>query len=574
MTLSEWADRYRIMSREASASPGRWRTDTAPYQREIMDAVTDMSVKKVVVMSAAQIGKTDMAILNPIGYFVHYDPSPIMVVLPTIAMGETFSKDRLSPMIRDTRVLAERITDKSRQSGNTILQKNFAGGQVTIVGANSSSSLSSRPIRILLADEIDRYPPTAGNEGDPLMLAEKRTTTFWNRKEVNVSTPTLASTSRIAAEFKHSTKEEWTVPCPECGEFNPLTWSRIVFKKDDPKSVTMVCSFCGAESSEQRWKEAGQRGKWKAENPDAEVRGFHLNSLASPFTDWADIVQKFLEAKEEAKRGNTERLKVWTNTEMGECWEDDGVGAPDDVDERREEYGAEVPENVLCLTAGVDTQDDRFEVEVVGWGEGKESWGIRYQVIRGDMKTQAPWKELDEFLETEFEREDGQKLKIACTCIDSGGHFTTEVYRFCKERYWRKIYAIKGKGGADRAFINKPTKNNRVQAPLFTIGTDTGKSLLYQRLNVKEEGANYCHFPINPEAGYDDVYFKGLTSEIMVLTYKKGVACYEWRLKGSEKRNEALDCRNYAQAALEILNPRLKKDEGEKRRARARRKRN
>lgn len=222
MTVSQWADKYRRLSSESSAEPGRWRTSKAPYQREIMDAVCDMRVQKVVIMSAAQIGKTDALILNPIGYYMHYDPSPIMVMQPTIQMAETFSKDRLSPMLRDTPVLRDKVNDKSRNSGNTILQKIFPGGHVTMVGANSPSSLASRPIRILLADEIDRYPATAGNEGDPLLLAGKRLATFWNKKEVCVSTPTNKETSRIAVEFEHSTQEEWNVPCPACGAFTPL----------------------------------------------------------------------------------------------------------------------------------------------------------------------------------------------------------------------------------------------------------------------------------------------------------------------------------------------------------------
>lgn len=233
MTVSEWADEYRRLSSESSAEPGRWRTSKAPYQREIMDAVCDMRVQKIVIMSAAQIGKTDALILNPIGYYMHYDPSPIMVMQPTIQMAETFSKDRLSPMLRDTPVLRDRVNDKSRNSGNTILQKIFPGGHVTMVGANSPSSLASRPIRILLADEIDRYPATAGNEGDPLLLAGKRLATFWNKKEVCVSTPTIKETSRIAVEFEHSTQEEWNVPCPVCGAFTPLTWGNIRFDKNN-----------------------------------------------------------------------------------------------------------------------------------------------------------------------------------------------------------------------------------------------------------------------------------------------------------------------------------------------------
>ncbi|SHJ74667.1 Phage terminase, large subunit GpA [Tepidibacter formicigenes DSM 15518] len=563
MTISQWADEYRRLSSESSAEPGKWKTTKAPYQREIMDAISDIKVQKVVVMSAAQLGKTDGFILNPIGYYMHYDPSPIMVLQPTIQMAETFSKDRLSPMLRDTPVLKDRVNDKSRNSGNTILQKIFPGGHVTMVGANSASSLASRPIRILLADEIDRYPATAGNEGDPLLLAGKRLTTFWNKKEICVSTPTIKGLSRIEVEFEHSTQEEWCVPCPECGEYQPLKWGRVVFDKNNLDDISHVCEKCGVVSNEIDWKEQFQKGKFIAKYPERKVRGFHLNALASLFVEWKEIVQKFLTANEEKKKGNIELLKVWTNTEMGQTWEEQGEQLEkDDLYKRREKYNCEVPEEVICLTAGVDTQDDRFEIEVVGWGEGKESWGIKYQVIYGDLKLKGIWDELDTFLNQTFTRADGAKLKIICTCIDSGGHFTNQVYKFCKPRTARRIFAIKGKGGAEVPYYSKPSTSNREKTPLFTIGVDTGKSLLYQRLAVKEEGPNYCHFPKEKDRGYTEEYFKGLTAEKMVMTYKRGKAQYVWKLKNSGyKRNEPLDVRNYATVALEIANPVLKKQD-------------
>jgi phage terminase large subunit GpA-like protein len=561
LSLSEWADEFRRLSPESSAEPGRWRTSKAPYQREIMDAITDIKTQKVVVMSAAQLGKTDGFILNSIGYYMHYDPSPILVLQPTIQMAESFSKDRLSPMLRDTPALKDKVNDKSRNSGNTILQKIFPGGHVTMVGANSSSSLASRPIRILLADEIDRYPATAGNEGDPLLLAGKRLATFWNKKEVCVSTPTIKGLSRIEVEFEHSTQEIWNVPCPACGELQPLEWARIQFDKKNPQDINHVCRKCGVISSEYEWKEQFKNGRFIARFPDRSVRGFHLNSLASTFVEWKDVVTKFLTANEEKKKGNIELLKVWTNTEMGQTWEEDGEQIEtDDLFKRREKYNCEVPEDVLVLTAGIDTQDDRFEIEVVGWGEEKESWGIRYQVIYGDLKLKNVWKELDEFLNQTFTRADGAKLKIICACMDSGGHFTTQVYRFCKERTARRIFAIKGKGGAEVPYYNRPSTANREKAPLFTVGVDTGKAILYQRLAVKNEGPNYCHFPKEEDRGYTEEYFKGLTSEKMVMTYKKGKAQYVWVLKDKAyKRNEPLDCRNYATVALEIANPVLKK---------------
>ena len=222
LTLSQWADRYRMLSAESSAEPGRWHTDKAPYQREIMDAIGDARIRRVVIMCAAQLGKTEL-LLNILGYFMAYAPAPILVMQPTLDMGQTFSKDRLAPMIRDTPVLRGLVDVKSRYAGNTILKKNFPGGHITIVGANSATGLASRPIKVLLADEVDRYPGSAGTEGDPLSLAQKRQTTFWDKKTVMVSTPVIKGHSRIETEYNQSTREEWNVPCPECGHYQMRT---------------------------------------------------------------------------------------------------------------------------------------------------------------------------------------------------------------------------------------------------------------------------------------------------------------------------------------------------------------
>lgn len=563
LTLSQWADRYRMLSAESSAEPGRWHTDKAPYQREIMDAIGDAHIRRVVIMCAAQLGKTEL-LLNILGYFMAYAPAPILVMQPTLDMGQTFSKDRLAPMIRDTPVLRGLVDVKSRYAGNTILKKNFPGGHITIVGANSATGLASRPIKVLLADEVDRYPGSAGTEGDPLSLAQKRQTTFWDKKTVMVSTPVIKGHSRIETEYNQSTREEWNVPCPECGHYQPFVWANLIFDPDDlQKEIVYKCERCGCVANEYRWKQQSQQGRFVAENPGAETRGFHLNTLASTFCGWKEIVQKFIVAKEQLDQGNPEGMKVWVNTELGETWEERGEQVEDtELFNRREIYDAVVPEEVLVLTAGVDVQDDRFEVEIVGWGVGKESWGIRYQKIYGDMLKEQVWEDLDAFLQTVWCKKDGTALRIISCCIDSGGHHTDQVYRFTKERYERGVWAIKGKGGAEVPYIRNPTTNNRVKTPLFIIGVDAGKVLLYQRLRHNTKGPNYCHFPANEEAGYDETYFKGLTSEKMVVRFRKGRSVTVWELKDSKyKRNEPLDLRNYATAALEIANPVLAKPE-------------
>ena len=563
LTLSEWADKYRMISPESSAEPGRWHTDKAPYQREIMDAIGNPHIRKVVMMTAAQIGKTAM-MMNMLGFYMHYYPAPVLVIMPTLDMAQTYSKDYLAPMIRDSPVLRDLVDTKSRFSGNTILKKNFPGGHVTIIGANSPASLASRPIKVLLADEVDRYPASAGTEGDPLLLGQKRQTTFWDKKTVIVSTPGLKSNSRIATEYENSTREEWTVPCPVCGHYQPLAWSGIVFDKDDlSKPILFKCEKCGEESGEIEWKKASQRGRFLAANPQAETRGFHLNTLASTFCGWKEVVETFLVANALLKQGDPEKMKTWVNTELGEPWEEPGSTLEDaELFNRREIYDAEVPEDVLVLTAGVDVQDDRFEVEVVGWGVGKESWGIRYQKIFGDLLKEQAWADLDAFLLSPFRKADGTVLHILSACIDTGGHFTNQVYRFTAERFDRRIWAIKGKGGSDVPFIRNPTTSNRMKTPLFIIGVDAGKALLYQRLKHNTKGPNYCHFPMNEEAGYNEEYFKGLTAEKMVQRFRKGRAVVVWELKDpSYKRNEPLDLRNYNTAALEIANPVLVKPE-------------
>lgn len=565
LTLSQWADKFRRLSSESGSKGGHWDTSAAPWQREIMDAITDISVEKVVVMSAAQMGKTDAFLLNTIGYYMHYDPCTILCMQPTLSLAETMSKDRLMPMVRDTPVLRDKINEKSRTSGNTIFKKAFPGGRITMTGANSPTELRSRPIRILLADEIDAYPPTAGAEGDPLILAGKRLTTYWNRKEVDTSTPTVKGVSRIEMEFEHSTMEEWNVPCPSCGEYQPLEWGNLHYEVDNEGEIsktTYVCSKCGVIHSEVEWKEHFSKGKYIAKHPGRKVRGFHFNSLASTFFGWEKIAKGFIEANEAMKKGNIELMKSWVNTELGQTWEQEGESANKDaLLRRREKYKCEVPDEVIALTAGIDTQDDRFEVEVVGWGVGHESYGIQYKRIYGDLKQQEVWNSLDEFLLQTFTKADGTQMKIICACMDSGGHFTNKVYKFCKLRTARKVFAIKGKGGADRPYIPKPSKSNREQTYLFNLGVDTGKSLLLQRLMIEEEGPGYCHFPKDEGEyirGYDEDYFKGLTSERQVLHYKKGRPYFEWELTGETKRNEPLDCRNYAQAAIEITGLTLK----------------
>jgi phage terminase large subunit GpA-like protein len=558
LTISQWADRERRISPEASAEPGRWRTSRAEYQRDIMDAAGNPFVDRVVVMTGSQTGKTEI-LLNIIGYHIEQEPASILKLDPTLDMGEAFSKDRLATMIRDTPALQGKIKDpRSRDSGNTLLHKTFPGGHITIAGANSPASLASRPIRVLLCDEVDRYPASAGTEGDPVDLAIQRTQNFWNRRIVLVSTPTIMGVSRIEKAYEASTKERWCVPCPSCGEFQPYEWERIVYK-DVPEPL-MKCQHCGEFHGEIDWKANQDRGLWIAGNKnESRIRGFHMNAFASPWATWTYLIDQY----REAYRNGEEELKVWWNTKLGLPWESQGGAIEiETLESHREEYTAEVPDGVLILTCGVDTQDDRLEAEVVGWGVGKESWGIEYRVFYGDPGQKEVWSALDNFLAHFWTYADGEETGISCTCIDSAGHYTDDVYRFCKPRSRRNIFAIVGRGDSGKPSVSKPSRNNRRHVALFTLGVSTIKGSLFSRLKVERPGPGYCHFPTDAKTnhrGYDAPYFKGLVSERMVVKKVRGRERIEWAPRSKGIRNEPLDVRVYATGALEILNPDLER---------------
>lgn len=552
LTISSWAAEKRRLSREASAEPGRWNLDRAPYQRSIMDAISSPGLKRVVLMTSAQIGKTEM-LLNTIGYYSEHDPSPIMVVNPTDAMAQAFSKDRLAPMIRDTECLKEIYgMAKSRDTANTILHKQFPGGHITMIGANAPTNLASRPIRILLLDEVDRYPASAGTEGDPVDLADKRTTTFWNRKVVLVSTPTEKGVSRIEKEYLKSSQEEWCVQCPYCGKYTPFKWNNLDFK-----DMMMKCDHCEEKLSEDEWKE--QPGMFVAQNPSVtDIRGFHLNEMASPWKRWKDIKQAYLEAvKDKKETGSDYKLRTWVNTSLGEPYEVMGAKADlKDLINRREKYTAELPKGVLLLTAAVDVQDDRLELEVCGWGAGYESWGITYEKLYGNLEKNFIWEELEAFLSKPFTFEDGQALNIACTFIDTGGHFTTQSYKWLKSMQQKKkmIFGIKGMGSNGIPLLHKKSTNNQYNVPILILGVNAGKETVLERLYITEYGSGYCHFPENIDRGYDQKYMKGLTSEQRIVKDVKGKPTVCW-VKRPGARNEPFDLRNYNTAAVEFLNP-------------------
>jgi phage terminase large subunit GpA-like protein len=543
LTVSQWADAERRLSPEASAEPGRWYTSRAEYLRGIMDAISDPAIRQVAVMSSAQVGKTEF-ILNVIGYHIDRDASPILCIQPTLQMAQAFSKDRLAPMLRDTPKLQGKVKDpRSRDSGNTTLHKVFPGGHITIAGANSAAGLASRPVRIVLCDEVDRYPSSAGTEGDPIRLAAKRATTFWNSKLVTVSTPTVKGASRIEAEWLDSDQREYHVKCPHCEASQTLKWRNVHWEEDKPQTACYTCEECGVAWTDADRFKAIKAGEWIATQPESGVAGFRLSGLYSPWVPLDDAVRDFLEAKK-----LPETLRVWVNTFLGETWEEQGDGIDEaNISARREAY-ENVPDAVHLLTAGVDVQDDRVEVEVLGHGRDEETWSIDHAIIYGDPSTPALWSDLDAYLSQAFEKDDGTTVGIRCACIDSGGHYTQAVYNFVRPRESRRIFAIKGVGGEGKAIVGRPSKNNIGKIRLFPVGVDTAKELIYSRLKITEPGPGFCHFP----ARYDDEYFEQLTAEQIVTRFSKGFRKREW--KKVRARNEALDLRVYAIAAYALLN--------------------
>lgn len=554
-TVSEWADANRVLVSESSAEPGAWRTDRAPYQREIMDSFTQPGIWQIVIMASAQVGKSEIE-LNMMGCAIDNDPGPMLYIQPTDKVAEDYSKRRIAPMIQACPTLREKVFKaRSRDAANTINMKTFPGGSLAIIGANSPADLSSKPVRYIFMDETDRFPDSAGTEGDPQELAERRTETFrHNRKIVKTSTPTIKGKSKIETDYMNGTQEEWHTECPHCHTYNYIRFADIHFEKEDyvneggdedyhVKAVTWRCPTCKRDIGEYECKRLP--AKWVQKNPKAiqnGIRSFRLNAFMSPWSDWKDIVWKFLKAHKD-----TEKLKTFYNTILGESWEvHTNSGLDETLYKRREHYDAEVPTGVLLLTMGMDTQDNRLEYEVVGWDRNGQSWGISRGVIPGRADAPGVWEEVDALLDREWRLANGMKMKILATFIDSGGHFTTAIYKACAKRASKRIWPIKGEKGEGKPEC-RPMKRGQGEGAKFMLGVDAGKEGIMYEAAVEEPGPNYMHFPIDYRAGYDMEYFKGLISERMEIHRRGGQGVIVW--EQFYERNEPLDCRNYARMA-------------------------
>jgi len=544
LSVSEWADKNRALSPESSAEPGRWFTERAEYQRGIMDAFSDPTIEQVVVMSSSQLGKTEI-LLNVIGYYIDQDPCSILVIQPTLDNAKTFSKERLKPMLRDTKTLAKKISvsERAKKTDDMILHKIFIGGYVAIAGANSPASLAARPIRVLLCDEVDRYPISAGAEGDPVNLAMKRTTAFWNRKIGMFSTPTRKGLSRIELAYELSDKRKFHVPCPHCGQFQPLRFENLSFSEHDPSDAVYICPFCKGVITDTDKYRILKQGKWIPEKSTGKIAGFWINELYSPWVSFANLAYRYIEAKKKP-----ETMQVFVNTSLGETWEEEGEQIEDtEISKRREDYET-IPEAVAVLTAACDIQDDRIEVLVVGWGAKEESWHIEHRIFYGPTIGLDVWNELDDYLQKTFVNDAGMILKISCVAVDSG-YLPKKVYDFVKKRQSRRIYAVKGANSANAPLVNRPRLAGKERVKLFQIGTQAAKDILFSRLRIDTFGPGYIHFP----RACDDEYFKQLTAERVRIRLVKGFAVREY--EKIRPRNEILDLWVYNIAAYAIINP-------------------
>jgi phage terminase large subunit GpA-like protein len=563
-TVSEWADVNRYLSSVSSAEPGKWRTSRTPYLREIMDCLSAYSPIEVVnVMKGVQIGMSEAG-FNFVGYTIHHSPGPMMYVMPTIDMAKKFSKTRIDPMVAASPALAERIRPaRSRDSDNTVFQKAFDGGVLVLTGANSGSGLRGLPVRCLVLDEVDGYPASADEDGDPVTLATDRTSTFQRRKIFKLSTPTLKETSRIGPAFREGDQRYYNVKCDACGKLQPITWDKIKWEPGKPETAAFECDgfdeetgeVCGHRHPEHRkgfLLSEANGATWvpTAEASRPNVRSYHLSALYSPWYTWAECAQRFLDVKDDPAK-----LQPFVNNVLGQEWE--GLGGdkldPDSLLGKRETFDVDpLPERVVKLTCGVDVQPDRLELEIVGWGKDEESWSIAYHVLPGDPSELEVWDQLDDLLNERFmhpAKPDG--IKISATCIDTGGANTQDAYRFIRPREGRRIWGIKGYGGKRPVWPKRPSRSNKGRINLYAIGVDAAKEVVTARLTKtgpNVSGAGACHF----NQDRDKEYFEQMTVERKVTRYVKGFKVVEWH-KGEKDRNEAFDCRVYAYAALQGL---------------------
>jgi phage terminase large subunit GpA-like protein len=569
LTVSEWADAHRKLSSRASAEPGQYRTARTPYLRAIMDALSPKHpAQRISFMKAAQVGATEAG-NNWIGFVIHHAPGPMLAVLPTVEMAKRTSRGRIDPLIEDSPALKERVQPaRSRDAGNSMLSKEFPGGILVLTGANSATGLRSMPARYVFLDEVDAYPASADEEGDPVSLAEARTTTFAHRRKVfMVSTPTIRGLSRIEREFEASDQRRYFVPCPHCGHMQWLQFERLRWAKGKPETAAYACSSCERPIAEHHKTDMLGRGEWRATatSADPNAIGFHLSALYSPigWKSWEQIARDWL-----AAQGSDEMLRAARNTLLGETWVESG-DAPEwqRLADRREAYAAQIPMGGLFLTAGADVQKDRIEVDVWAWGRGLESWLVDHIVIPGGPGDPACWQTLTALLGQTWVHENGAVMPLAKLAIDTG-YETSAVYAWARAQGVSQVTPVKGLEGFNRAtpvsgptFVDATVNGRKLKrgARLWTVATATFKAETYRYLRIERPSdedralgapnpAGMIHLP----DWTDSEWLKQLVAEQLVtIRDRRGYARQEWQKM--RERNEALDTRVYARAAAWIL---------------------
>ena len=564
LSVSEWADRHRMLSSKASAEPGRWRTSRTPYLKAIMDCLSPTSpVERVVFMKAAQLGATEMG-SNWIGYVIHHAPGPMMAVWPTVEMAKRNSKQRIDPLIEESPALAELIAPaRSRDSGNTILAKEFRGGVLVMTGANSAVGLRSMPVRYLFLDEVDGYPLDVEGEGDAISLAEARTRTFARRKIFIVSTPTISGASAIEREFEASDQRRYFVPCPHCSHRQWLRFEQLRWDKGQPDSAAYLCESCDTAIPEHHKSWMLEHGEWRTMmDGSGKTAGFHLSSLYSPvgWRSWRDIAAAW-EAAVSKESGSAAAIKTFKNTELGETWVEEGE-APDwqRLVERREDYRiGSVPQGGLLLVGAADVQKDRIEASVWAFGRGKESWLVEHRVLMGDTARDAVWKQLADLIAANWTHASGAAMPLARFALDTG-FATQEAYAFVRACRDPRVMAVKGVArGA--ALIGTPTavdvsqrgKKLRRGIKVYSVAVGIAKLEFYNNLrksaDVAADGlttvfpAGFVHLP-----KIDAEFIQQLCAEQLITRRdRNGFPVREWQKM--RERNEALDCYVYARAA-------------------------
>lgn len=546
---SEWAE-ANIRIPLGNAIPGLIRFDNAPYQREPLDMISRADCERITLMWGAQTGKTN--VFNcAIGFNIDQRPRSMMVMQPSQGDLKTWLETKLNPMIEGNDNLSGRVAKpRAREGVNNQQMKSYPGGYLMFAWAGSPKTMRGRSAPVVICDEIDGYEATP--EGDPVSLLWQRAATFGDQRLlIESSTPTIKGASRVENSYEQSDQRRYYIPCPHCEEYQTLKWSNVSWSKNEqgehlPETAIYACEHCGGVINDGQKVAALRKGEWRAAKPWRGHAGYHLNELYSAFRKFRDIVKSFLEKKE------ANDLQTFVNVSLAETWEEQG----DQVEAsplfaRREDYGAELADGCLVLTAGIDVQDDRLEIGVEAWGERDENWKIDYQIISGDPAAIETWQKLDQALLRRYAFKNGTSIGIAAAFIDSGGHFTQKVYDYVRPLESRRIFASKGMGGEGVPIVSRPSRSNLGKVPLYMIGASTGKELMFASLAVNRPGAGYVHFPHKPF--FDLEYFEQLTAEKRVTRYVKGQPKREWVKRRA--RNEALDIAVLNIGARILLNP-------------------